>query len=120
MIAVFIVSFVTAFNDWNKEKQFRSLRSRIDEQRVTNVIRNGRMKEVNIRDLVVGDICHLKYGDLVPADGLVIHATDFFVDESSLTGESNLVEKDTDKNMIVLSGSFDCCFNFAFCMNFDR
>jgi len=55
----------------------------------------------------VGDICQIKYGDLLPADGLVIQSNDLKVDESSLTGESDLVSKNIHKNPFLLSGIFD-------------
>lgn len=104
MVAVLVVVFVTAFNDWRKEKQFRGLRDCIEDHRVTSVIRNGVVKQINIRDLVVGDLCCIKYGDLIPADGLIVQASDFNVDESSLTGETNLIKKDALNNSIILSG----------------
>lgn len=106
MVAVFVVVFVTAFNDWRKEKQFRGLRDCIEDQRTTSVMRNGVMKQVNIRDLLVGDICCIKYGDLIPADGLIVQASDLKIDESSLTGESTLVKKDQLNDPIILSGFF--------------
>lgn len=106
MVAVFVVVFVTAFNDWRKEKQFRGLRDCIEDQLTTSVVRNGLVQQINIRDLVVGDVCCIKYGDLIPADGLVVQASDFNVDESSLTGETNLIKKDPVNNAIILSGLF--------------
>jgi Ca2+ transporting ATPase len=105
MIAVLVVVFVTAFNDWRKEKQFRGLRDCIEDQRTTSVIRNGTIKQLNIRELLVGDICLIKYGDLIPADGVIVQASDLNIDESSLTGETNLIKKDTTNDVIVLSGS---------------
>jgi Ca2+ transporting ATPase len=72
LVAVLVVVFVTAFNDWRKEKQFRALKDRIETDNLTSVIREGVVKQVNVKDLVVGDVCCVKYGDLVPADGIVI------------------------------------------------
>jgi Mg2+-importing ATPase len=43
--------------------------------------------------LVPGDVIQLAAGNLVPADGLVVEARDFLVDQSSLTGESFPIEK---------------------------
>lgn len=114
MVAVFVVVFVTAFNDWRKEKQFRGLRDCIEDQRTTSVVRNGLVQQINIHDLVVGDVCCIKYGDLIPADGLVVQASDFNVDESSLTGETNLIKKDSANNAIILSGLFLSLKFFSF------
>jgi len=56
LVAVVIVVLVTAFNDWSKERQFRGLQNRIEGEQTFNVIRCGRAQEVQIGDLVVGDI----------------------------------------------------------------
>jgi Mg2+-importing ATPase len=69
------------------------------------VIREGKRREVKVKDLVPGDIIVLSAGDIVPADCRVISAKDFFVDESSLTGESYPVEKDASKNNFLMMGS---------------
>ena len=52
------------------------------------VIRQGGKQEVATHDLCVGDIIFLNAGDLVPADARIISSTDFFVNQSALTGES--------------------------------
>merc|ERR1711892_1447813 len=53
----------------------------------------------------VGDIASVKYGDLLPADGLVMQSNDLKVDESSLTGESDQVSKGSASDPMVLSGT---------------
>jgi Mg2+-importing ATPase len=57
------------------------------------VCRGTRVIKVRATHLVPGDVVELSAGNLVPADGLVIEARDFLVDQSSLTGESLPVEK---------------------------
>ena len=47
----------------------------------------------------------VKYGDLLPADGIIIQSNDLKVDESSLTGESDHVSKGVNKDPMVLSGT---------------
>ena len=47
----------------------------------------------------------VKYGDLIPADGVVIHSNDLILDESSLTGESDQIKKGLDTDPILLSGT---------------
>lgn len=49
--------------------------------------------EIPIDEVVVGDIIHLAAGDMVPADVRILQAKDLFVSQSSLTGESEPVEK---------------------------
>ena len=62
LIAVFVVVFVTAFNDWRKEKQFRGLQSKIEHEHKFSVIRNGEVVQLPVSDILVGDICQVKYG----------------------------------------------------------
>jgi Ca2+-transporting ATPase len=44
---------------------------------------------------MVGDILMLEKGDLIPADGIVLESFALLVDESSMTGESDMIEKST-------------------------
>ncbi|KAK1346358.1 LOW QUALITY PROTEIN: hypothetical protein QTO34_000212 [Cnephaeus nilssonii] len=105
LLSVICVVLVTAFNDWSKEKQFRGLQSRIEQEQKFSVIRNGQLLQVPVAALVVGDIAQVKYGDLLPADGVLIQGNDLKIDESSLTGESDHVRKSADKDPMLLSGT---------------
>ncbi len=58
-----------------------------------DVKREGKLIELPTREIVPGDLIFLNAGDTVPADGLIIQSKNFFVNESSLTGESFTVEK---------------------------
>ena len=60
LIAVVIVVIVTAFNDWSKEKQFRGLQDRIEGEQTFNVIRSGTAQQVQVGELVVGDIIQVR------------------------------------------------------------
>ena len=53
---------VTAFNDWSKEKQFRGLQSRIEQEQKFTVIRGGQVIQIPVADITVGDIAQVKYG----------------------------------------------------------
>ena len=53
--------------------------------------------EIPLEDVVCGDIVHLSAGDMVPADIRIVSAKDLFVSQSSLTGESEPVEKIPEK-----------------------
>jgi Mg2+-importing ATPase len=57
------------------------------------VVRSGRAVETTADQIVPGDVVQLKPGSLVPADGRVLVARDFFVNQALLTGESYPVEK---------------------------
>ncbi|XP_062397471.1 plasma membrane calcium-transporting ATPase 3a isoform X2 [Sardina pilchardus] len=105
LLSVVCVVLVTAFNDWSKEKQFRGLQSRIEQEQRFAVVRNGTVIQIPVAELVVGDVAQVKYGDLLPADGILIQGNDLKIDESSLTGESDHVRKDVDKDPMLLSGT---------------
>jgi len=100
LVAVVVVVFVTAFNDWSKEKQFRGLQSKIDSDQKISVIRDGQINDLPIQEILVGDICQLFYGHIVPADGLVIESNDLKIDESSMTGETDQIKKSVDRPML--------------------
>uniref|UniRef100_A0AAY4CYS0 Calcium-transporting ATPase n=1 Tax=Denticeps clupeoides TaxID=299321 RepID=A0AAY4CYS0_9TELE len=105
LLSVICVVLVTAFNDWSKEKQFRGLQSRIEQEQRFAVVRNGNVIQIPVADMVVGDMAQVKYGDLLPADGILIQGNDLKIDESSLTGESDHVRKSVDKDPMLLSGT---------------
>uniref|UniRef100_A0AAQ6AAH5 Calcium-transporting ATPase n=1 Tax=Amphiprion ocellaris TaxID=80972 RepID=A0AAQ6AAH5_AMPOC len=105
LFSVIIVVLVTAFNDWSKEKQFRGLQSRIEQEQKFTVIRKGQVIQISVAEIVVGDIAQIKYGDLLPADGILIQGNDLKIDESSLTGESDQVRKSAEKDPMLLSGT---------------
>ncbi|NXW02027.1 AT2B2 ATPase, partial [Fregetta grallaria] len=103
LLSVICVVLVTAFNDWSKEKQFRGLQSRIEQEQKFTVVRGGQVIQIPVAEIVVGDIAQVKYGDLLPADGIFIQGNDLKIDESSLTGESDQVRKSVDKDPMLLS-----------------
>ncbi|XP_035244074.1 plasma membrane calcium-transporting ATPase 2 isoform X7 [Anguilla anguilla] len=105
LLSVVCVVLVTAFNDWSKEKQFRGLQSRIEQEQKFQVVRGSQVIQLPVSDIVVGDIAQIKYGDLLPADGILIQGNDLKIDESSLTGESDHVRKSADKDPMLLSGT---------------
>ncbi len=58
-----------------------------------SVFRDGKENSIPSDQVVPGDVVHLSAGSLVPADGIVLEATDFFVNQAVLTGETFPVEK---------------------------
>uniref|UniRef100_A0A8C7H9C1 Calcium-transporting ATPase n=1 Tax=Oncorhynchus kisutch TaxID=8019 RepID=A0A8C7H9C1_ONCKI len=105
LLSVVCVVLVTAFNDWSKEKQFRGLQSRIEQEQKFTVVRGGQVIQIHVAEIVVGDVAQVKYGDLLPADGVLIQGNDLKIDESSLTGESDHVKKTLDNDPMLLSGT---------------
>lgn len=91
-VAIIIVVVVGAANDWQKERQFVKLNKK-KEDRVVKVIRSGKTRELSVYDVLVGDVVHLEPGDMVPVDGILISGHGIKCDESSATGESDLLKK---------------------------
>lgn len=103
LIAVLLVAFVTAGNDYSKELQFRALNSVKDSIDI-KVLRDGKQAMVNTKDIQVGDIIILETGDKIPADCVYLRGDDVESNESSLTGEPEDIKKNADKDPFLLSG----------------
>lgn len=89
-----MLSVVLRFSqEWRSGKASDALQKMV--KNTASVIRSGAPEsyEINITDLVPGDIICLAAGDMIPADVRVIESKDLFVSQSSLTGESDAIEK---------------------------
>ena len=102
-IAVFLVSNISAFNDYSKEIQFRQLEASSAQDQQVSVLRNGDIEQINPCLLVVGDILVLGSGDQIPADSVIIDSNEIFCSESALTGEPIDLKKKKDKDCFLLS-----------------
>ncbi|MFP4076861.1 MAG: calcium-translocating P-type ATPase, PMCA-type [Halochromatium sp.] len=90
-IAVAIATGVATWSEYKNEGAFQRLLTAASQIQV-KVFRHGASLEIPIDDLVVGDIVLLQPGDKVPADGIVL-AGELTVDQASMTGESEPVNK---------------------------
>ncbi|KOR32519.1 ATPase P [Achromatium sp. WMS3] len=90
----FAVVIATGVATWSEHKNEGTFQKLLEEasQITVKVFRNGSTNEIGINDLVVGDYVLLQPGDKVPADGSIV-AGKLQVDQASLTGESEYVEK---------------------------
>jgi Mg2+-importing ATPase len=98
LIALIVITSI--FLDFIQEyKAFKSAELLKDSVATrTHTLRDQKPVEAEAKSLVPGDIVELTAGDLIPADGYVIEAKDFHVNQSSLTGESFPVEKISNEN----------------------
>ncbi|MDO9206672.1 MAG: cation-transporting P-type ATPase [Sulfuricurvum sp.] len=96
------------YQEFRTEKSLEALRNMLPLK--VSVFRQGIERTILASELVPGDIVLLKEGDKIPADMYVIQAFDVWVNESSLTGESELVSADTlgsdHIKTILYSGTF--------------
>jgi len=90
-VAVFLAAFISTLSECSSERAFEQL-SREGEKVVCRVRRGGRVSEIPMGDVVVGDIILLSAGDLIPADGILL-AGALASDQSAMTGESREVSK---------------------------
>lgn len=92
LVLVLISGGLRFFQEFRSGREAEGLRSLV--KTTATVIRreNGR-EEINIADLLPGDIVVLSAGDMIPADVRILKAKDLFVSQSALTGESEMVEK---------------------------
>lgn len=96
-IMFFFVGFVasiTFIQEWKTEKTMNALKD-LTSPKVT-VIRNSKKQTIKSQELVRGDIIFITEGERIPADCIVLEASNFSVDESILTGETEPVFKVTE------------------------
>ena len=91
IILVIVSGAIRFFQELKSDQAASNLSSLIVN--TATIIRDGQESEVPIDELVVGDLVKLSAGDMLPADVLLLESRDFFVQQSSLTGESDSVEK---------------------------
>ncbi|NIM34073.1 MAG: HAD-IC family P-type ATPase, partial [Hydrotalea flava] len=91
-VMVLLSSFLRFWQEFRSNKAAEQLKSMV--KTTATVLRNGEgKKEVDIKDLTVGDVVLLSAGDMIPADCRVWASKDLFVSQAMLTGESLPVEK---------------------------
>lgn len=92
MVAVVLATGVAFISEYRSDREFEVLNARKDEIHV-KVTRGGAFHTVPLEEVVVGEIVTLEMGDEIPADGRLVKATELYVDQSLLTGESEPVHK---------------------------
>lgn len=91
LIAVLLNTVIGFIQEYRSQKAVESLKSFMTRTAV--VKRDGKILEIDSRELTVGDVIILNEGDKIPADGIIINQKDLSCDESQLTGESEAILK---------------------------
>ncbi len=99
LMLVLISGGLRFFQEFRSGKEAESLKSLV-KTTVTVIRRENGREEINMVDLLPGDIVLLAGGDIIPADLRILKAKDLFVSQSALTGEAEPVEKypEADRN----------------------
>lgn len=91
--AIFLSGVITIVTEGKSAKAFEAL-SKINDDTLIKVLRDGEPQLIPQKDIVIGDILLIETGDKIVADGRLISGNDLSADESALTGESLPVKKD--------------------------
>lgn len=106
LIAILLASFISTISEFGSEKAFEKLQQETAKNNCF-VIRNKKVIEILVSEVVVGDIVILNPGSIIPADGILVNG-DIFVNESMLTGEAKEVHKKPDKKNELFKGTIVC------------
>lgn len=93
VVAIVAVTAISFYQDNRSKKALEEL-EKLNEP-LSVVIRDAQVVKIPTREIVVGDLCITEEGRMINADGVIVHSNDFSVNESSLTGESFSVFKDS-------------------------
>ncbi len=91
--AIVGVTAISFYQDNRSKKALEEL-EKLNEP-LSKVIRNSKIIDIPTFEIAVGDLCITEEGNLINADGRIVYSNDFSVNESSLTGESFSVFKDS-------------------------
>jgi Mg2+-importing ATPase len=94
-VIILLIILGSAFLSFMQEYRANDAAEKLRHQLTVNadVLRDGNFRSIAAENIVPGDIIQLSAGSLIPADGIVFEAKDFFVNQAVLTGETFPVEK---------------------------
>jgi Ca2+-transporting ATPase len=89
-----------ALNNYDKEKQFRELKAKNDKTRTVTIIRKGESLIISEEEILVGDKLLIEGGMTMCADGILVKGNNILMDESAMTGEIDMIEKEIYEDCI--------------------
>ncbi|MGN0639265.1 MAG: calcium-translocating P-type ATPase, PMCA-type [Huintestinicola sp.] len=96
LVAIMIANGVSAVSESKQEGKASALKAEEEAKETAKVIRDGKLTEIHVSDVVVGDIVYLQAGDKLPADGELVMGA-IKVDQAALNGETEEAEKLPDE-----------------------
>ncbi|MBB6402339.1 Ca2+-transporting ATPase [Methanococcus maripaludis] len=94
VISVIFICAIEFFQEWRTDRTLQALKELSSPK--STVIRNGKMMTIDSNELTVNDLLILKEGEKIAADGIIVENYGLGVNESTLTGESEIVWKKID------------------------
>lgn len=92
LVAIMIANGVASISENKQESKASALKEEEEAKEIAKVIREGKLKEIHVNDVVVGDVVYLQAGDKIPADGIIIDGA-LKVDQAALNGETEEADK---------------------------
>jgi Mg2+-importing ATPase len=110
LVIVVASAVITFIQEYSATNAVEKLRSRLSHN--VNALRAGQQQAIPVEILVPGDVVILSAGNLIPADGVILDAKDFFVNQAVLTGETFPVRKEAGivPESASLTGRTNCIF----------
>ena len=102
LIAILIANGVASVSESKQEGKASALKAEEQAKEMAKVIRDGKLEEIHVSEVVVGDIVYLQAGDKIPADGIIVDG-ELKVDQAALNGET----EEADKVPFVDGASYD-------------
>ena len=92
LIAILIANGVASVSESKQEGKASTLKAEEEAKEMAKVVRDGKLEEIHVSEVVVGDIVYLQAGDKIPADGEIVEG-EAKVDQAALNGETEEAEK---------------------------
>lgn len=92
LIAILIANGVASISENKQENKASALKEEEEAKERAKVIREGKLHEIHVSEVVVGDIVYLQAGDKIPADGIIVDGA-VKVDQAALNGETEEADK---------------------------
>ena len=92
LIAIMIANGVASVSENKQEGKASALKAEEEAKEMAKVLRDGKLEEIHVSEVVVGDIVYLQAGDKIPADGIIVEG-ELKVDQAALNGETEEADK---------------------------
>ena len=97
IIVIAVLILVSTFLEFIEVYRSNNAAEKLKElvETTATVLRNGKEKTIPLKEVTIGDIVKLSAGSMIPADLRLIESKDLYVGQSSITGESDAIRKES-------------------------